>query len=486
MKSILVLSLLLDVAGSGSKVMAQSPGKFTATGNMSTQRMWHTATLLPNGKVLIAGGSAILSGWPVWASAELYDPATGTFTATGDMTTSRYAHTATLLPDGKVLIAGGGSRNDLGSGVPAFSSAELYDPSTGTFKPAGEMNVGRAYHTATLLNNGRVLIVGGSRNRPLASAELYDPATGIFTATGQMTRVQDSHTATLLSNGKVLVEGSYGSDDDTPLGNEIYDPDTGAFSPTGGKANPYVIPASASLLMNGKVLVTEQYGCDPSPFAEVYDPSAGTSTATGNMTKPRGYSTATLLPDGKVLIAGREWSHLGGSADLYDPVTGTFSTTGDMLTQREELHTATLLPNGTVLLSSGWICCGYSVATAEIYHPAVLAPSPVLFSLSGDGKGPGAILHSGTHQVVSPGNPAVAGEALEIYLTGLTDGGMIPPQVAIGGRMADVLWFGNTPGFTGLNQVNVRVPSGTAPGPAVPVRLTYISRTSNEVTVGVR
>ena len=485
MKSILLLSLLLDVAGSGSKVMAQSPGTFTRTGNLSTARQLHTATLLTNREVLITGGSSVPRPFSVWASAELYDPATGTFTPTGSMTASRFSHTATLLPNGKVLIAGGDS-NVFEFGSSARASAELYDPSTGTFTATGEMTTARSWHTATLLNNGRVLVAGGSRNRPLASAELYDPLKGTFAATGEMTN-PGSQTATLLSNGKVLFEGSYWSaDSDRPGGNELYDPDTGTFSPTGGKAYPDLFPVTASLLTNGKVLVTEQYSCDGSPFAELYDPSAGTSTATGNMTKPRGYSTATLLPDGKVLIAGREWVHLDSSAEFYDPVTGTFSTTGDMLPQREEGHTATLLPNGTVLLSGGWICCGYSIATAEIYHPAVLVPSPVLFSLSGDGKGPGAILHSGTHQVVSPGNPAVAGEALEIYLTGLTDGGMIPPQVAIGGRMADVLWFGNTPGFTGLNQVNVRVPSGTAPGPAVPVRLTYISRTSNEVTVGVR
>jgi hypothetical protein len=244
---------------------------------------------------------------------------------------------------------------------------------------------------------------------------------------------------------------------------------------------------AASLLPNGNVLATLHVGCDVFSSAEVYDSRNGTFAAAAKMTTPyRGYNTTTLLPEGKVLVAGRDWERLGGSAELYDPVAGTFSTTGDMLTQREEGHTATLLPNGTVLFSGGWICCGYSIDTAEIYRPAVPTPSPGLFSLSGDGKGPGAILHSGTNQVVSPGNPAGAGEALEIYLSGLTDGSVIPPQVSIGGRMAEILFFGKAPGFPNLNQVNVRVPNGVTPGPAVPVRLTYMSRPSNEVTIGVQ
>src|ERR1039457_867799 len=159
MKTNVVFLLLVLAAGQTPKAAAQSPGTFTATANMTTGRYFHTATLLADGRVLIAGGNSIearTGAFKTESSAELYDPRTGAFKATGNMTTPRTRHTATLLPDGRVLIAGGG-RTD--AYEDALASAELYDPGTGRFSATGEMATARLSPTATLLNNGKVLIV---------------------------------------------------------------------------------------------------------------------------------------------------------------------------------------------------------------------------------------------------------------------------------------------------------------------------------------
>jgi hypothetical protein len=318
--------------------------------------------------------------------------------------------------------------------------------------------------------------------REISAAELYDPFTGTFTSAGSMAAGRTEHVAALLPNGRVFIEGG-GSCDAQP-NPELYDPVSGQFSLTGPSSYPPEFSAvSASLLPNGNVLATLNVGCDAISGAEIYDTANGTFAATAGMTIATGGNTATLLPEGRVLIAGMGYFP-NGNAELYDPGAGAFTTVDGTFPQRESGHTATLLPDGTVLLAGGWICCGFSVSTAAIYHPAHPAPSPVLYSLSGGAQG--AILHGATHEVVSPANPAVHGEVLEIYGAGLIEGGAIPPQVSIGGRLAEVLFFGTAPGYTGLNQINVRVPSGVTPGPAVAVRITYLGRPSNEVTMGVK
>ncbi len=286
------------------------------------------------------------------------------FHLTGSMTVPRVAHTATLLSDGRVLIAGAS-----GYGGDLVASAELYDPATGTFTKTGSMTTGRDDHTAALLSDGRVLIVGGEGYEASASAELYDPKAGAFTATGPPITARYSHTATLLADGRVLIVG--GSNHDDPgvrrvaSSAELYDPATGAFSQTGSTTTDRV-DHKATLLTDGRVLIAGGSWRDGS--AEVYDPKTGTFTRTGSMTTDREFHTATLLSDGRVLIAGgRAVTANLASAELYDRKTGAFSPAGSMTSYRY-LHTSTLLSDGRVLIAGGATGMG-QLASAEMYRP---------------------------------------------------------------------------------------------------------------------
>jgi hypothetical protein len=321
------------------------------SGTLTVARDRHRATLLPSGVVLITGGGT--HGNTPLASTEYYSPAsgeTGSFTADTSMATARHSHAAVLLPSGKVLVAGG-ENSGVGSRVDVV---ELYDPVAVPPTPIPHilMTHDRAAHTSTLLSDGRVLLVGG-RYKPATtvisagSGEIFDPQNGLFSPTTSMSTGRAFHTATLLPSGKVLVTGGVDGSNAYLASAELYDPATGYFHPTGSMTTPRA-DHRATLLASGKVLIT---GGTNTETAELYDPVRGTFTLTsGSMSAPRFYHTATLLRNGTVLIVG---GIVGTSHhELYDPATDSFRPTGTFVQPRLR-HTATLLSSGLVLVTGG-------------------------------------------------------------------------------------------------------------------------------------
>jgi hypothetical protein len=324
------------------------PPRWAPTGSMLVGRSSHTATVLLNGKVLVVGDDGL-------GRAEVYDPASGTWSATGSLaSTPYYALTATLLPNGTVLVRGFGE------------TGEVYDPASGTWSATGRLLTSRYAHTATLLPNGKVLTSGGIVGSPdnnLATAELYDPASGTWSATGSMTWRRYNHTATPLLDGRVLVTGGYGTRGNLATA-EVYDPASGTWSTTGSMATART-QHTATLLPDGRVLVSGGYY--NLATAEVYDPASGTWSPTGAMSSPRSGHMATPLHDGRVLVTGSSGS--GGTpwtAEEYDPATGTWSTVTFMTVLRR-YHGATRLPDGRVLVTGGYNAG--PVTTAELYTP---------------------------------------------------------------------------------------------------------------------
>jgi hypothetical protein len=309
-------------------------------------------TALQDGRVLIVGGIGSGSGSPVGrlSIAQTWDPSTGKFTTTGSTVVPRTQHTATLLDNGKVLIVGGG---DLMDGIDNLASAELYDPQTGKFTMTGSMSRGRAYHTATRLSDGKVLIAGGygGGTEPMASAELYDPATGQFTKTGSMSVARDRHTATFI-NDKVLIAGGMGLESNALASAELYEPSTGRFTNTqpmnvaryGHAATAFVQPTHPNL---SYVLIAGGSGQGGKALAsaEVFVPADGNFGLTNQpMHVARLSPQAVEAAPGLVLVTGGS----SGSVDFFDP-DGTFRAAGPLAASGD---TATVFGQCQVLLSA--------------------------------------------------------------------------------------------------------------------------------------
>ena len=297
---------------SEAEIFDPATNKFTSAGKMSDRRASHSATVLRDGRVLFAGG---FDG-DYLDTAEIYDPKTGKFSSAGKLTMPRSGHTAVLLENGKVLLAGG-----VGKGWTFLADAELYDPVRDTFERTGAMTAARESHIATLMNDGKVLITGGHRGRRSAitiysSAEVYDPSVGSFTYVGDMTIRRHKHDAVLLQNGKVLVIG--GSDERDGRGAytsvETYDPKKSTFTKTGDmRLSRYKLQGTSVLLGNGKVLIAG--GADQ---PEVFDPASGVAELVdGQFGAIALFSTATLLPDGRVLVIGGYDDRIRVSADAH-------------------------------------------------------------------------------------------------------------------------------------------------------------------------
>jgi Ca2+-binding RTX toxin-like protein len=496
----LVLGVPL-VAGAPAQAQASPQGSWELTGSLAAPRFDHTLTLLANGKVLAAGGRTSPAG-TVFNTAEVYDPVTEQWTATGPMNDYRWQHTATLLPDGRVLVAGGFGGLPTGTGnndQPVVNTAEIYNPATNTWTPTGSLNVRRALATATLLPNGQVLVAGGRwcPNAPpatcnfmfrTATAELYNPATGVWTLTGSMTQARHTTASVLLPDGRVIVPAGF-----TDAGNgtnaDIYNPATGTWSAT-SNLNFARARQGAMLLQDGRVMVVA--GFPATQTTEIYDPAtnvwsfAAPLTPTGN----RFNYAYTVMPNGKVLVASGIAAGMPvRNTDEYDPATNTWAAQGQMndthassSSLANSYRAVVLSASPTSYMADPYVCgrnCGKVLvagnSTAQLYTAAATcygfnatiigtagnddlagtSGPDVILGLGGDdrisGEGGNDIICSGTgldQAAGGAGTDVVLGGADNDFLSGGDDAdavfGEVGDDALIGGNGTDLAdgWAG--------------------------------------------
>jgi hypothetical protein len=334
-----------------------------ATSAMGIGRRFHTATLLPSGKVLIVGGADRNDN--AQASAELFDPATKAFAATGPMAAARTSHQALSLKDGRVLVVGG--RNSNSTSADALASTEIYDPTTETFAPARPMTTARSFPAVSALPDGKVLVVGGFATAQLATAEIFDPATGFFAKTGSMTSARAGHTTTLTMAGTVLVAGGYDGKANSSTA-EIFNPATGSFSaPISLVSGPRTGP-SAALLPDGSILLAAGFNGVSLSTSELWKPATGLFEAAADLAEAREAQVSTSLADGRVIVTGGYGVNKTAlsSAELFNPSTAKFSASAPMLSARAD-HTVTLLADGRVLLCGGQAGSAGIANSAEVH-----------------------------------------------------------------------------------------------------------------------
>lgn len=364
-------------------------GQWTSAGNLPSASSWYGqnegAVTLSDDTVLVAGGAD--GSAAALATAAIFDPAAETWTATGPLQTPRRLHTTTALADGKVLVAGGIS-GPAQFPAPGLASAELFDPAAGTWTGTGAMHQARWGHSAVRLADGTVLVAGGTTIRSgqsvraLRSAEVYDPATGDWTEATPMTDARSGHAAVVLGNGRVLVAGGtvpVSRDDEAALAFcELYNADTDTWTPTGdllaprGRHQAALVSATTVLVTGGAAPGAPSDGTfDPNSLAtaELFTQSAGTWSAVQDMPGGRTLHRAVPLGANKILVVGGTGDARDdagyASALIFDTAAGTWATAGGLGTGRWAFAAAAL-PDDRVLVTGGVVRSGLAAASPDV------------------------------------------------------------------------------------------------------------------------